>query len=189
MNAHAIIYSPRTKFCVQFLWITYSIARVVAVAQYSNSRWAVAEHLIAALLLCLLTSLEHSRALRPSNTITGYLLIVLLSDVTEAIELSTVTCLSLATLASEVALLSVETRPKAAILKTEYRHLPPETLTGAFGNVLFPWITSLLFDKRDKRLVPQDLPPLDADCSSIYLRARIKDKWTARGRAKRYAWF
>jgi ATP-binding cassette, subfamily C (CFTR/MRP), member 1 len=106
---------------------------------------------IASILLLPLSSLEHTRAIRPSNLAIIYLFVSMLCDVPRARTLYSVQGSSLAlaigfsiAVVLRAILTIVESWSKVGLLSKECQTVAPESASGIFGRSLFLWLNPLL---------------------------------------------
>jgi ATP-binding cassette subfamily C (CFTR/MRP) protein 1 len=138
---------------------------------------------IGTLLVVLLEVFEHRRTTRPSAFVSLYLLC---SAAADAILLRTlllrhyvaaIAGLTVASFASKLILLSVESWPKLSYLIPRKEKYGPEEVSGILNRSLFWWLNSLLLRGNKRLLSLSDLFPLDRKLHSHRLQARVQYSW------------
>lgn len=142
---------------------------------------------VAAAAVCVLSFLEHGRNVAPSTLLTTYLGLVVLSDAVRAGLLYAVCGLgqqswgrSLALLAAELIVFTLESQTKEGLLREPYDTLSPEEKAGFWGRAFFWWTNSLLRTGYAKRLSFDDLPPFDASADALKAREVMQREWDKR---------
>lgn len=141
---------------------------------------------VAAAGACLLSFIEHRRAVQPSTLLTIYILALLAGQLIFMTAPRTISKgvrqyeLSLGCAAVEVLFLIVENVDKKSILRKRYQQCAPEETIGILGRTFFWWINPILRDGNRSILVADDLPSLDKKLSSSGLRNGIIHAWRER---------
>jgi ATP-binding cassette, subfamily C (CFTR/MRP), member 1 len=137
----------------------------------------------AALALCYLSYIEHSRSISPSSFLNIYLLVSLVPDFIQARWLSSnkdlhaLVLVHTAGIGVKVLLLVLEAQSKVSYLKPAYQNLSPEVTEGIINRTFLWWINSLLKIGYRKLLSYEDLPVLDDKLSSARLRSEMILIW------------
>lgn len=140
---------------------------------------------VAACILFVLSSFEHSRSVAPSTIIGLYLVISVPFD---AVRLRTHFLLASHAATNLAAFLSLSLTLKCIVLVTEavekrslllepYQEYPPEVTGSLYNKSVFWWINPLLKVGFGKTLDVEDLFNLDQDLASINLSAKFSQKW------------
>lgn len=139
--------------------------------------------LLAALVIFVLSGLEHTRAVRPSLVLNTYLLTSLLFDVTQARTLylrhenTSILGLFTTNIGVKIALLLMEARDKRRYLKFPYREYSPETTSGILNRSFFWWLTPIFLIGFRRVLTLDDLFITDRDLLSEPLQRQMKRSW------------
>jgi ATP-binding cassette subfamily C (CFTR/MRP) protein 1 len=178
---------------IQTLLATFSILQIVNIVEVSKSSLRTRASLPAALLalaaalgLCVLSYVEHTKNIRPSSIINAYLLLTLPFD---AAQLRTkwlrgddvaASGASSSVLAIKVLVLISEATEKRRILSTPYADPSPEATSGLYSRGLFWWLNSL-FRLGFRNVVGEDdLFAVDRDLQSKALGIRFDKHWINR---------
>ncbi|PVH85137.1 putative multidrug resistance protein [Cadophora sp. DSE1049] len=147
----------------------------------------------AAIVILLLSGLEHSRAVQPSIILSIYLLSTLIFDAVQARTLylrhddPAILGLFTTSVAIKAVLLILESRSKRRYLRAPYDAYSPETTGGIFNRSFFWWINPILATGFRRLLTLDDLFQTDASLLSEPLRGRMQkswDKYQARGNSR-----
>ncbi|KAK6954271.1 hypothetical protein Daesc_004238 [Daldinia eschscholtzii] len=155
----------------------------------SNGGYARASQglqIIAALVLCVLSILEHRRSVRPSNIITLYLIACIIRD---ALEISGMLQGQhswfmqdpiLAQITLEVALFAAENLEKEQTKEYSGQYISPEERSGLLGRTFFWWINPVLVEGYHNVLLNSSLPPVDSKLLSRPIRTAAIRAWEQR---------
>ncbi|KAK0706203.1 P-loop containing nucleoside triphosphate hydrolase protein [Lasiosphaeria miniovina] len=149
---------------------------------------------LATLSSCLLSHLEHTRAVRPSSLLGIFLLSTLLFDAAHTRTLwlragsqsnghdhngnKSLAHLSVAAAAAKAAVLVAEAVEKRRLLRPAVRALhPPEATSGVFSRVFFAWLNALFRAGFGRVLVVDDLFALDKHLQAAFCHARLRAAW------------
>lgn len=145
---------------------------------------ATAISLVAAVLLLVLSHLEHTRSIRPSSLITIYLLTTILCDAARLRtkwllgesrpDLSVIT----ACLAVKVAILALEAVGKRKILLDLYQYVSLEATSGLVNRSAFFWLNSLLLTGFRTVLSQEDLPAIHEKLDSSRVSDNLNFTWS-----------
>ncbi|KAJ5663871.1 hypothetical protein N7507_004602 [Penicillium longicatenatum] len=150
---------------------------------------------IASLGLCLLSRLEHSRSIRPSPIINGYIFLTLIFDIARVRTLfldsnnGSIAGLFSSMIGVKVMILLAEAVEKRKLLLPPYRGLSPEETSGIYSKSFFFWLNQLMTSGFQRVLQNNDLYPIDREMSSSSLQQRMKNAWSASAQHKRRAFF
>lgn len=150
---------------------------------------------IASLGLCLLSHLEHSRSIRPSPIINGYILLTLVFDIARVRTLfldsngRSIPSLFACMISVKVMVLLAEAIEKRSILLAPYRDLSPEETSGIYSKSFFFWLNELMTSGFRRVLHNHDLYPIDRGMSSEVLQRRMKHSWSVASQGTRRALF
>lgn len=147
---------------------------------------------LSSLLIVTLSQLEHSRAVRPSQLLQSFLLILLLCDAVRLRTLflmdypaSIVTTASIHTFLTGLLLL-LESLDKRELFRSDGdRKLPPEETMGLFGKSVFWFLNGLFREGYRKILRPADLYSMDADLGSKERVIRFQKAWIEQQQMKK----
>ncbi|CRG87654.1 Cu2+-exporting ATPase [Talaromyces islandicus] len=166
--------------------IGIQIATLTLWAQDNTVRTAIPSAILSlldALLITILSVIEHSRSVRPSTLICLYLLISIPLDSVQVRTLflrsnypSALAGTLAAAVGLKVFLLSIEIQRKERYLSDRHRY-PPEELSGIFSRTVFSWLTELFLKGFRKILTLDDLFPTDNELDSNLLMGGLKVKW------------
>jgi ATP-binding cassette subfamily C (CFTR/MRP) protein 1 len=157
------------------LWTKHPVVKI--------SGKAASFSFIGTVLVVLLEVFEHSRTTRPSTFVSLYLLC---SATADAILLRTlllrhyaaaIAWLTVASFASKLILLFVESWSKLSYLIPQEEKYGPEEVSGILNRSLFGWLNSLLLRGNKNLLSISDLYPLDRKLYSHRLQARVQHSW------------
>ncbi|KAK1757136.1 P-loop containing nucleoside triphosphate hydrolase protein [Echria macrotheca] len=131
-----------------------------------------------------LSSLEHSRALRPSILLSSYLFVTLLLDIaqTRTLWLASTTAAEItfsrlftSTVGVKAALLLLESAQKTRwVISWDIKGHSPEETAGVFSLGAYAWLNRLFRDGYKKILTLDDLFPLDSNIASEALYAEAE---------------
>lgn len=147
---------------------------------------ASAISLAASLALLPLSYIEHSKSLRPSLLLTGYLAISALFDaaiirtlwsIPAFASLHTLRSVFTASFALKVTLLVLEAAQKRTFFLDKYRKRSPEESSGLFGQGLMLWLNGLIFFGARHLLTPMNIYPITADMTSEKLGIDFWNIW------------
>ena len=158
--------------------------------------------LIASLAILLLSTLEHTRSIRPSFLLTIYLLSSLTFDIAQARTLflrnhdsfpsnpnPTIPGIFVASIAVKLVLLALEARSKRAYLQQPYKTFPPEATSGVLNRSVFWWLNPLFVGGWRKILGLEDLYGIDRDLMAEGLLERMEGAWEkCKSTVVPYAW-
>jgi ATP-binding cassette, subfamily C (CFTR/MRP), member 1 len=152
-----------------------------SVSVRSASTTAGAFEVVCVSALIILIFLEHRRSIKPSTTVSLYLL---LSGLSSAIEIRALLLqhsilipqLLGAAICCKGILLWLESWPKKLPNKSEAEH-SPEELAGVLSRAVFWWLNPLLRLGSRKVLKPTDLYPLNHEFRGTVLQPQIQDIW------------
>lgn len=134
-------------------------------------------------MLCVLSFLEHGRNVQPSTLLTSYLLVATISDAICAglLFVARNLCRSaghpLAIFATRFALLILEGRTKASILREPSDKLSPEETSGFFGVALYWWVNKILKNGYSHVLSLEDMPPFGKSLDVGRTRETMQREW------------
>lgn len=128
--------------------------------------------------------MEHSRSLRPSLLVSGYLLLTLvldiatirtfwLSDISDEPIRSTFTT----AFALKAVLLGLEAMQKRRFFLAAYQKRSPEEYSGLFGQGFMWWLNRIIFFGARYSLKPKSLYPITADMASEKLNTDFNAIW------------
>lgn len=139
--------------------------------------------LIASILICILSDLEHRKSLRPSTLLNIYLFFSLLFDIVQTRTLwlidgfDRVATTFSVSLTLKLALLIVEAIEKSAFFTGPYRSIPKEASSSVYNRSVFWWLNRLFLLGFREVLNPEDLDDLDSGLRSAALAAKARDEW------------
>ncbi|KAL5448960.1 hypothetical protein PMIN07_004119 [Paraphaeosphaeria minitans] len=138
--------------------------------------------LITVLLLCPLSYLEHTRAIRPSVLLNIYLFVTLFFDAAVLRTLwlmpslaSSIREVYTALFAIKIALTFLEAQEKTKHVDTKESN--PEAFSGIYSQGLFWWLNKLIWAGAKHLLRPADLYPVSSDMTSEVLGSNLWDRW------------
>ncbi|KAF4994703.1 hypothetical protein FGRMN_5618 [Fusarium graminum] len=140
--------------------------------------------LISALLMILLSLIDHRKSLRPSVLLNSYLFLTLLLDVAQARTLFTTwtvkpelvySSIFAATIAVKLCILLLEAQRKSKwVIWDEKEHSPEET-SGIFSLGVFFWLNKIFLEGYQKVLKIEDLFPLDTSLHGSILHGKFRN--------------
>jgi ATP-binding cassette subfamily C (CFTR/MRP) protein 1 len=169
---------------------------VTPVAATKASTPAASLDFAAAIVLCVLSSYEHTRSVAPSTLIAIYLVVTLPLD---AVRVRTLFLLdnssptrSIAAVAATAAVVKLgillsEAWSKQHILLQRYQHLPPEATSSPYSRIFLWWVNPLLWRGFNSLFELGDLYDVDDSLSSTLLGTKFQKKWTARKETHKYS--
>lgn len=137
----------------------------------------------AAVLMGLLSHLEHIITVRPSFLLSSYLVLTVILDAARArtqaliAGQNTVAGILIATVITKLLLFLVETKDKVHILLPEFSELSSELRSGLLSRALFLWLNPLLIAGFKGVLSSRSLPTIYERLSSELLTARVESRW------------
>ena len=144
--------------------------------------------LVAAVVVIVLSPLEHGRNVGPSTLLTTYLLLATFSDVIQAgllavaWNLCNLWGLTSAIFAIKVVLLALESQTKRSILREPFARLSPEQTAGFLGVAFFWWVNDILKTGYSKVFSLDDIPPLDEALNAMKSREMMQQSWEKRSK-------
>lgn len=187
MYKHSLFVQCAT---IAYVCLALTLVVVAAVNHVHISRMFMAAavlRIVVALLMTMLSAIEHSGNPRPSTLLTAYLCITLLLDAAQARTLflssarrlervySSIFC---AAVALKVGILILEARQKARWVRwgnDEKEHSPEET-SGIFSLGVFFWLNKLFLAGYKTILAIETLLPLDSSLNAEALHAKFSRK-------------
>lgn len=148
---------------------------------------AAVVRVLTAMMIVILSRMEHSRSIRPSLVLNTYLFFSLLFDITQARTLyllqddASKASVFSSTLGIKVVLLLLEAQGKTSYLREPYRNLSPETTSGIWSQSSFWWLNDLIITGFWKLLSINDLYELDVELRSEKLCEAMHIAWDKRG--------
>lgn len=150
---------------------------------------AAAISFLASLALAYLSSLEHSRSIRPSSMINLFIFGSLILDIPQARTLwlrqvpKEVSVMFTVGLASKMVVLYLEARGKMSSLFPQYRTYAPESLVNFFNRTVLWWLNPLFWQGYNNFLSVEKLYNVEPDLSSlaveaIFRKARVKRRYS-----------
>ncbi|KAL3441173.1 P-loop containing nucleoside triphosphate hydrolase protein [Aspergillus insuetus] len=175
---------PIFKASGWLLWSALQFLQAVlwALPHSGKTRASIAASLLmgcGALILCVLSYMEHSRSVRPAFLLELYLLVTLLFDITRTRTLwlrdagdsgKLLAIIASFSVGVKVTLILLEGWEKKVILKDKYKSYPPEALAGVVNRASFWWLNPLFFKGLFTMLRVEDLYTLDKRLESARLR-------------------
>ena len=144
---------------------------------------AAAINLAAALVIFVLSPMEHLKTLRPSTLITTFLFFTIIFDAawirTLWLSNADVAPVASACIGVKVILLVVEAKGKASGVLAKSDTYGRDELSGIFSKSLFLWLIELLRVGYGKVLSVTDLYPLDDALNSTTLARNFAEPWEA----------
>lgn len=154
--------------------------------QTRTSLAAASLSVAAALALCALSSIEHTRCIRPSSVINAYLLVTVPMDAAKVRTLwlrsgaPQLAGVASSILAVKLLVLVLEAVEKRKILLSPYSDSSPEATSGLYSRGLFWWLNPMFLLGYRKILRDIDLFRTDDSLSSESLRKRFQVQWSKR---------
>jgi ATP-binding cassette subfamily C (CFTR/MRP) protein 1 len=140
----------------------------------------------ATFALCLLSYLEHTRTVRPSFLLEGYLLFTLLLDLAQTRTLwirqtendgNKVAIVFTVGVSLKFCGLLLEAAQKQGYLRSEYKGYPPEATGGIFSRGFFAWLNPLFIRGFSGVLKVDDLYDLDKHLAGEDIHRRMEASW------------
>lgn len=142
---------------------------------------AAAINLAAALVICVLSPMEHLKSLRPSTLISTFLFFTIIFDAawirTLWLTNKDVAPVASACIGLKVVLLVVEAQGKGGSLLMKFDTYGRDETSGIFSKSLFLWLIELLRVGYGKVLSVTDLYPLDDALISTTLAKNFAEPW------------
>lgn len=138
---------------------------------------------LASLALLFLSSLEHSRSIRPSSLINTYVLLSLLLDIPQARTLwlrsgpRSVPGIFTAGVIAKVVIGYLEARSKKRSLFPQYRVHAPEALVSLYDRTTLWWLNPLFWLGYKSFLTVENLYTIDEDLGSEAVEERFASAW------------
>ncbi len=180
-------------FCVQAAWAVLATLNLSALVIWATLETrtrttlaAAALTLITALGLCVLSYVEHTRAVRPSSIINTYLAATVLFDVAHTRTLwlraddyfnYVVAYISAAALVVKSIVLVLEALDKRRLLRPEFEHYPPEATSSIYNRSFFWWLNPLFCRGFSHEIDIDDLFALDKHLQAAYSSRRFQAAW------------
>ena len=142
--------------------------------------------LVASATFCMLSFVEHGRAVAPSFLLMVYLVASAFADVMHAClllvakNLCGISPLAPTIFAVKLVLMLLEVQDKTPVLREPYRELAPEERAGAFGNVFFWWVNDILRLGHGTTMTLHDMPPFERGIDAMELRESMQRIWDKR---------
>lgn len=140
--------------------------------------------LAAAIMIGILSRVEHAKSPRPSPLINLYLFSTALLDGARARtewliarNSALIPSIFLATLAVKIILLVLESIPKDRFLSPPNEKRTPEVTSGIFGLSLFAWLNPLILLGNREDISFQQLFPVDKQIASVTVDAKMQAAW------------
>lgn len=156
-----------------YVGVELSLLILVAAGSFNITNMFIASSvlkLVAALFMITLSVVDHSKSLRPSILLNGYLFLTLLLDGAQARTLflssgdkpeHTYSIIFSVGLALKIGILLLEAQRKSRWVNWDDKEHSPEETSGIFSLGVFFWLNKLFFDGYKKLLTLDDLYPLD----------------------------
>lgn len=165
-----------------YVGLELSLLILVAVGSFHITSMFVASSvlkLVAALLMIMLSFIDHSKCPRPSVLLNSYLFLTLLLDAVQARTLFLLSgdkpelsysCIFSAAIFVKVGILLLEAQQKSRWVNWDEKEHSPEETSGIFSLGVFFWLNRMFMDGYKKILTIDDLYPLDnsVKCESLH---------------------
>lgn len=182
----ALKYTKVTAYGL--LSILQLIIIIIWASQYeSKPRTSIAAAvltLVTSLTSCALSLVEHSRSIRPSMLLNGYLFVSLLLDAAILRTLWTISFyattrnLFTACFIVKGLLVIFEAREKRSYLCDGLNeHISPETTSGLYSSAIFWWLNGLIRNGYRRVMSLEDLYPVTEEMKADLLAARFLTTW------------
>ncbi|KAH8804690.1 ABC transporter-like protein [Xylogone sp. PMI_703] len=159
---------------------------------------AAALSLVDSLAICILSYVEHTRSIRPSNILAFYLFFSTLFDIAQTRTLwlnrgpsgsrsHNIAALFTASLVMKVTVLVLEAVQKRSLLLGPYKFSSPEATSSIFNRSVFWWINSLFKRGFRSLLGIDDLSTIDDEFSSKHLGSALQQAWDRNNKLGKYA--
>ncbi len=168
---------------LQFILLFYAVKKDQETPELTKATVAgSAISLAAALMLCLLSPLEHLRTLRPSTVISAFLFFAIIFDAAWVRTLwlsgsTSIAPIATTSVALKFTLLLIEAQEKADSLLNKFETYGKDELSGFFSKSLFLWLIELLRVGYGKVLSVGDLYPLEDALVSETLSRNFVEPW------------
>jgi len=139
--------------------------------------------LVDSVAILLLSSVEHSRSIRPSVVINLYLFLSVLFDVPQVRTLlfrdqsGPVTIMAFIGLVLKMLMLLLESRSKQTILLPAFKFYPPEIISGIWSRISVWWLNPLFMKGSGSTLSSESLYAVDSELLTEVLRKKFQRKW------------
>lgn len=163
---------PQTSIAT-YICLELSLVILVALGNFQATRIFLASSvlkLVSALLMALLSLIDHRKSLRPSVLLNSYLFLTLLFDAVQARTLLltwtikpelTYSSIFTATIALKLAILLLEAQRKTKYVVWNEKERSPEETSGIFSLGVFFWLNKIFLEGYRKVLRLEDLFPLN----------------------------
>lgn len=191
---------PRQAFLAAYAILQLTILLLWAVDSPLGTQASIpaaALDFVAACILCVLSSYEHTRSIAPSVIIDLYLFFSLLCDAArlrtlfliEDPEVRSIAVVGALSAAIKVGVLISEASSKRKDLLEQYRNLSPEATSGTYSKAVFWWMNGLLKAGYCSLLGVSDLYEIDERLSSVVVGRRFETAWAAANKTRKHALF
>ncbi|KAM5484573.1 hypothetical protein MaudMau93_005792 [Microsporum audouinii] len=168
-----------------YVGLELSLLTLVVVGSFHVTSLFIASSVLksmSALLMIMLSLLDHSKSPRPSVLLNSYLFLTLLLDAAQARTLflssdnkpeliySSIFC---AAVALKVGILLLEAQRKSRWISWDEKEHSPEETSGIFSLGVFSWLNKIFLEGYRKVLTMQDLFPLDSSLNSESLHEKF----------------
>lgn len=176
----AIVVYAATQLALMIVWSTTPRYRTRA------SIPAATLSFMASLALLVLSSVEHTRSVRPSTLINVYMLFSLLLDIPQARTLwlrsgpKSVPGIYCAGLATKTCILGLEARSKRRSLFPQYTAYAPESLVGLYNRTVMWWLNPLFLHGYNSMISTDKLDTIDPDLASDRVEHGFEASWAKR---------
>ena len=139
--------------------------------------------LVAALGFCILSHLEHARAVRPSSILNVYFFFTLIFDSARTRTLWAIpgnripAIVFTTTVALKSLILLLEATEKRGLLRPNYTRYPPEATGSVFNQSFFWWLNPLLINGFGKVLSVEKLFPIDDALAVDSTEEKLHSRW------------
>ncbi|KAM0467781.1 hypothetical protein ACHAP7_011585 [Fusarium lateritium] len=168
-----------------YVGLELSLVILVAIGTFNATGMFIASSvlkLVSALVMILLSLIDHRKSLRPSVLLNSYLFLTLLLDVAQARTLFLTwtvkpelaySSIFTATIAVKLGILLLEAQRKSKwVIWNEKEHSPEET-SGIFSLGVFFWLNKIFLEGYHKVLKVEDLFPLDTSLRGNALHGKF----------------
>lgn len=141
--------------------------------------------LVADVVVCVISFLEHGRNPRPSTLLITYLALTIFSLTSAGLQyvawnLCIKEGLTVSIFVTRFALLVLESQTKISILREPYTELSLEQAAGFFDVVFFWWVNKVLKMGYSKNIGLVDIPALDKSLDALKIRDAMRREWDKR---------
>lgn len=148
--------------------------------------------LVAALVLLLLSQIEHVRSVKPSSLIIVYLVFSIFFDAVRCrtlwlLDISPLTTTFTATIGAKILVLCVENRNKRSILKQNWKDLGQEATSSVLNTTFLWWVNPVLWTGHTSRLRISELPALEPQFRAESLLPIMLQNWEKYKDSGKYA--